>query len=433
MKGWFVVKKGFLICMVFTVFACGNNATSINLEGEKEMTLSSTVSRVQYTGNGAVDEYDFPYLFHDEDDLVVIETTDEGVSTTLTKTTHYTVTGEGEAAGGAVTRVAGNLPTDYLWTIYREVDLKQEVDLSNQQAYFLETMETALDHVTMIAQQLQEQLDRTLQDDIVSAEGIDWDDVTDAVDDAETAATAAEAAQTAAEAAQTAAETAQTDAETAQTDAETAQGLAETAQTAAEDAAGDAETAQAAAEAAQGLAETAQTAAEAAKDDAETAQTAAEAAAAQPCFSVCTSANGTDVTGDGTWYTIPFDTVIYDDNLDFDTTNNWYVVPATGLYLLNFKLALAGFTTTHQYLKMQALVYDGSYTEYYFCPYLPIPDDWAGLIVNIEYNLLIPLVLNDHVILRCAVLSGTKVVDIRTGDFQSSSQATIISGVRVSP
>lgn len=46
------------------------------------------------------------------------------------------------------------------------------------------------------------------------------------------------------------------------------------------------------------------------------------------------SADVTNVTGDGTDYTIAFDTVFYDSNSDFNTSTHNLVIPRTGFYLL---------------------------------------------------------------------------------------------------
>ncbi len=143
-----------------------------------------------------------------------------------------------------------------------------------------EVHEAALDKLTMLVQQIQEQLDRAITapptddgltdytlPDYDAGKAIQWDelvqelrnstvDVDDIVSDAQAAQAGAELAETGAETAQTAAEVAQTAAELAETNAETAETAAELAET-------GAETAQTAAEAAQTAAEAAQAAAEA--------------------------------------------------------------------------------------------------------------------------------------------------------------------------
>jgi hypothetical protein len=97
--------------------------------------------------------FSFPYYFLAEGDLVVISTAADGVETTKTLTTHYTVTGEGEPAGGSVTMLTAPASGTTL-TIYNDPDQIQEVDLRENDSLPAEAVEEALDRLTMIAQRL---------------------------------------------------------------------------------------------------------------------------------------------------------------------------------------------------------------------------------------------------------------------------------------
>ena len=93
------------------------------------MTISSTVNRTSTAGDGIVTAFSFPYLFFADDDLKVILVVDStGVETTQTITTHYTVAGAGEAAGGTVTMVTPPASGETL-VIIREEQLTQGLDL----------------------------------------------------------------------------------------------------------------------------------------------------------------------------------------------------------------------------------------------------------------------------------------------------------------
>lgn len=136
------------------------------------MSISSATNRNDYTGNGAVDTYDYTFrIFAQGDLLVTVKDTDD-VETTLTITTDYTVTGVGEASGGTVVLVNssqawldgdGDLLTGYTLTIRRVVDLVQETDIRNQGDFYPEVHEDALDYLTMIDQQQQDELDRSVK------------------------------------------------------------------------------------------------------------------------------------------------------------------------------------------------------------------------------------------------------------------------------
>jgi len=126
------------------------------------MTLASEAIPKIYAGNGVTDEFSFPYKFNADADLVVVLTNAVGQETVQTLTTHYTVAGAGNPAGGTVTMLTPPATGETL-TIYRQVDNVQETDLSNQGAYFLETLENALDYLTMITQQISELVSRCIQ------------------------------------------------------------------------------------------------------------------------------------------------------------------------------------------------------------------------------------------------------------------------------
>ncbi len=135
------------------------------------MSLASTTNRVNYTGNGLVAVYPYTFKILDDDHLRVVVRDLDGAETTLTKTTHYTVSGVGNTGGGNVSLVAGSfdwltsnfLTTGFKLTIRRVVDLKQETDIRNQGEYYAELHEDALDKVTMVNQQQQDELNRSIK------------------------------------------------------------------------------------------------------------------------------------------------------------------------------------------------------------------------------------------------------------------------------
>ena len=125
------------------------------------MALETTVNRVTYAGNGSTTAFSFPYYFLAQGDLVVIVTTAAGVATTQTIATQYTVSGVGVAAGGTVTMVTAPASGETL-TIYRDPGLTQGVDLIENDSLPAETLEQALDRLTMITQRLKDRVDRSI-------------------------------------------------------------------------------------------------------------------------------------------------------------------------------------------------------------------------------------------------------------------------------
>lgn len=75
------------------------------------MTVSSLTTKNSYSGNGSTSAFSYTFKIFDDDDVTVIIRTDStGTETVKTKTTHYTVSGVGNAGGGTITFTSGNIP-----------------------------------------------------------------------------------------------------------------------------------------------------------------------------------------------------------------------------------------------------------------------------------------------------------------------------------
>jgi hypothetical protein len=135
------------------------------------MALSSLTNRNNYTGNGSLSSYSYSYRIQDQTHLRVTVMDTNDVETLLTLTTDYTVSGVGGASGGSITLVnasqawltSGHLKSGYRITIRRVLPLKQNNDIRNSGDFFAATHEDEFDYLTMVDQQLQDQLDRTVQ------------------------------------------------------------------------------------------------------------------------------------------------------------------------------------------------------------------------------------------------------------------------------
>lgn len=116
------------------------------------MTISTTTSRISYNGNGVTTEFSFPYRFLANGDLVVLSVSAAGVETVKTITTHYTITGAGDDAGGSVTMLVAPASGTRL-VIYRDTEVVQETDYISGDSFPAESHERALDRLTMILQE----------------------------------------------------------------------------------------------------------------------------------------------------------------------------------------------------------------------------------------------------------------------------------------
>ena len=126
------------------------------------MTISSTINRVSYDGNGATVVFSVPFAFFDDDELIVIERdATSGQETTKSLNNDYTVTG-GQGLVGSVTAAAAP-PAGVSWTILRRTGRTQEIDYTDNDPFPAETHESGLDRVTMIAQDSAGAVDRAIR------------------------------------------------------------------------------------------------------------------------------------------------------------------------------------------------------------------------------------------------------------------------------
>jgi hypothetical protein len=125
------------------------------------MTVSSTTSKVSYTGNGLTTAFAVPFYFLEAADLQVILRSGT-TETVQALTTNYTVAGAGVEAGGTVTMLVAPAAAVTV-TIRRNIEATQETDLLPNDRLPAESLETALDKATMIAQQLGEESARSIK------------------------------------------------------------------------------------------------------------------------------------------------------------------------------------------------------------------------------------------------------------------------------
>ena len=129
------------------------------------MTVSSTTVKNSYSGNGSTTQFAYGYkIFADSDLIVIIRTDSTGAETVKTLTTHYTVSGAGDASGGNVTFTSGNTPASgQTVVIIREVPQTQAIDYIANDPFPAESHEEGLDRGTMTTQQVQEELNRSIK------------------------------------------------------------------------------------------------------------------------------------------------------------------------------------------------------------------------------------------------------------------------------
>jgi len=123
-----------------------------------------TYNPKRYNCNGSQKIFPFDFCITSESDIVAILIDSENNETTLTLTTHYTVSKAGANwdSGGNITTVQ-TYPSGYTIVIKRVVTIDQQTDYVYNDNFDDEAHEDVVDKLTMIAQQLHEELNRTLK------------------------------------------------------------------------------------------------------------------------------------------------------------------------------------------------------------------------------------------------------------------------------
>lgn len=116
------------------------------------MTVQTTLARVQYNTNGTTGPWTVPFRFLDDNHLTVIYTDADEAETVLALDAGYTVTGAGDDSGGTVTTTTAYASGGTI-LILRSIEALQETDLVDGDSLPAETLETALDKLTMLVQQ----------------------------------------------------------------------------------------------------------------------------------------------------------------------------------------------------------------------------------------------------------------------------------------
>jgi hypothetical protein len=136
------------------------------------MTIATTTNKKQYTANGTNDTFAYDFLILDKAHLYVYV---DGAIQTEGASSDYTVTGVGGASGGNVVFNTTRIPAaDAIVTLLRIVSMTQEVDYVENDKFPANTHEQALDKLTMLVQQLEEQYSRAIILTLLS----EYDDLT---------------------------------------------------------------------------------------------------------------------------------------------------------------------------------------------------------------------------------------------------------------
>lgn len=130
------------------------------------MTISSENRKSgPFLGTGAVSEYPFDFTVFVDDDLSVVMADTFGAESTLVLNSDYTVdlnVDQDSTPGGTVV-LTNPLADDYLLVITSQLPNLQPTDLTNQGGFYPQVVTRSLDRLTILVQQLKEQIGRAVK------------------------------------------------------------------------------------------------------------------------------------------------------------------------------------------------------------------------------------------------------------------------------
>ena len=142
------------------------------------MTVSSTTTKVSFSGDGTTSAFAYSFkIFNDSDLVVIVRTDSTGAEVTKTLNTDYLVSNAGESDGGTVTfkfDTGNSGDSNYDTTdrrpqsgetvlLKRVMTLTQNTDYTPNDSFPAAAHEEALDKLTFIQQQQQEEIDRSFK------------------------------------------------------------------------------------------------------------------------------------------------------------------------------------------------------------------------------------------------------------------------------
>lgn len=129
------------------------------------MTISNPNCIVTVTGNNAQTVFDYGFLIPMNAGFELILTDLTTGNQTVLDTSLYSISGQGNPAGGTFTYPTGGspIPATQTLTLIRQVANAQVTNFGNQDGYYPKAVEGALDTLAMQIQQLQAQVALCIQ------------------------------------------------------------------------------------------------------------------------------------------------------------------------------------------------------------------------------------------------------------------------------
>ncbi len=129
------------------------------------MTISSTLTKNSYSGNGSTTAFAYGFKIFASSDIKVYIRSSAGVETLKAEGTgsaNYGISGVGASSGGTVTFVTAPASGETV-VLIRDTSQVQSTDYVENDPFSSDDHENALDRLTMISQEMQEEMDRSFK------------------------------------------------------------------------------------------------------------------------------------------------------------------------------------------------------------------------------------------------------------------------------
>ena len=142
-------------------------------------------------------------------------------------------------------------------------------------------------------------------------------------------------------------------------------------------------------------------------------------AESNPAFLAHPSGVLSNVTGDGTSYTVVFATEVFDQGADYATST--FTAPVTGRYQINVSLGIAGLTSSTTVVSLNIVASNRTFNVGYANPYAC---SGGGTDFTIPGSVIADMDAADTVHISISVHNGAKVVDLTAASFFSACLLT---------
>lgn len=133
----------------------------------------------------------------------------------------------------------------------------------------------------------------------------------------------------------------------------------------------------------------------------------------QPAFLAYLSTNQANVTGDGTQYTVIFDTVAFQQGAGYNNGTGVFTAPVTGYYAFTFYCRIFGITAAHTDMFLQIATPAGLFRGAEFnAAAVRSTTSVPSNLVSFCTQCMVNLTAADTVSCQIAVFQGTKVVTV---------------------